>query len=205
MISIINYGCGNLESIRNILKSMGVAAEIIDSPPELSGAKKIILPGVGSFDTGMRSLTEGGWIEALNEKVLVEKIPVLGICLGMQLMTNNSEEGTLPGLGWINANTIRFQFDGTENKDLRVPHMGWNIVKPVKQSALFDINADEQRFYHVHSYFVKLDNPADESAQSKYGFNFTSAFEHENILGVQFHPEKSHRYGKTLLKKFVAI
>lgn len=205
MISIINYGCGNLLSIQNMLKSIGAESIIINSPEQLANADKIILPGVGSFDTGMRSLADGGWIDKLNVHAFEKKTPILGICLGMQLITKGSEEGNLPGLGWIDAETIRFNFQGTDQEELRVPHMGWNIVRPVKTSALFDCNDEELRFYHVHSFYVKMAMPEEETAQTKYGFNFTSAFQRDNIYGVQFHPEKSHRFGKSLLKRFVAI
>jgi imidazole glycerol-phosphate synthase subunit HisH len=201
----VDYGCGNLQSIKNMLKSIGVLSTIISNPAEVANAKKIILPGVGSFDTGMKALQQNNWIDKLNDKVLIDRVPILGICLGMQLMTNQSEEGATNGLQWIDAETIRFQFTGPENEQLRVPHMGWNVVSPVKDSLLFQKESEEQRFYHVHSYYVKLNNSKPETATTHYGFDFTSAFQQDNIYGVQFHPEKSHRFGKILLKKFAEI
>lgn len=191
---------GNLGSIQNMLKKLGVESQIIESPEECLNAEKLILPGVGAFDEAMRQLRENNWIEVLNKKVLEEKVPVLGICLGMQLMTNWSEEGDCKGLGWIEANTRRFNF---AHQTLKVPHMGWNIVRPTNASKLFMREEEEElRFYHVHSYFVELQNQTEEIASTNYGRTFTCAFQKENILGVQFHPEKSHRFGMELLRNF---
>jgi glutamine amidotransferase len=200
MIHIVNYGMGNLGSIQNMLKKLGVESQIIESPEECLNAEKLILPGVGAFDEAMRQLRENNWIEVLNKKVLEEKVPVLGICLGMQLMTNCSEEGDCKGLGWIEGNTRRFNF---AHQTLKVPHMGWNIVRPTNASKLFMREEEEElRFYHVHSYFVELQNQTEEIASTNYGRTFTCAFQKENILGVQFHPEKSHRFGMELLRNF---
>lgn len=198
MITIVNYGLGNLGSIQNILRKIGQESTIIDTPEQLKQASKIILPGVGAFDTGMKFLNERGWIDPLNKKVLQGKVPVLGICLGMQLMTKGSEEGSLPGLGWIDAETIRFSND----LNIRIPHMGWNVTNQKKQTNLLEDNQDEKRFYFVHSFYVKLKEAADELLSTFYGQNFTSGFERGNIVGVQFHPEKSHRFGKELFRNF---
>jgi glutamine amidotransferase len=198
MITIVNYGLGNLGSIQNILRKIGHESIIIDTPEQLDNATKIILPGVGAFDTGMKFLNERAWIAPLNSKVMDEKIPVLGICLGMQLMTKRSEEGVLPGLGWVDAETIRFSTD----LKVRIPHMGWNVTNQKKQTNLIQNDVDEKRFYFVHSYFVKLNQVEDELLSTSYGAPFTSGFERENIIGVQFHPEKSHRFGKELLRNF---
>ena len=202
MISIVDYGIGNIGSIENMLKKVGIDVEIINSPNALEKTKKIILPGVGAFDDGMKLLKNNNWIEILNRKVLIEKIPVLGICLGMQLMTKSSEEGVEAGLGWVDAIVKKFKF---ENKDIKIPHMGWNDVIPNKDSEfLFNLN-EGARFYHVHSYFVSLNQNEGILAETNYGGKFTSAFNFDNIYGVQFHPEKSHKYGKQLLLNFSKV
>lgn len=200
MITIINYGLGNLGSIRNMLKKIGYDSVIINNPDELKVATKIILPGVGSFDTGMKNLLERGWIETLNQKVLEEKVPVLGICLGMQLMCRGSEEGKLKGLNWIEADVRKFHF---EERALKVPHMGWNFCEPVKKSKLLQDNLSERRYYFVHSYYVNNYDHNDVMLETVYGFKFTSAFERNNIIGMQFHPEKSHKFGLIILKNFI--
>lgn len=199
MISIINYGLGNLGSICNMFKKIGHESQIINHPDELDNATKIILPGVGSYDTGMKNLHEGNWIEPLNKRVLIDKVPTLGICLGMQLMCRSSEEGIIGGLGWIEADTTKFVF---ENSSLKIPHMGWNECKIKKSSKLIKPSSECPRFYFVHSYYVKVDNSSDILFETQYGFNFTSAFERDNIIGMQFHPEKSHKFGLTILKNF---
>lgn len=201
MISILDYQSGNLGAILNMLKRIGIMAQIISKPEDLRNASKIILPGVGTFDTGMKNLTVGGWIEPLERMIISEKIPILGICLGMQLMTRGSEEGNLQGLGWIAGYTKRFAFDNS--KEYKVPHMGWNRVALRKQcKALSFAENQENRFYFAHAYYVSLENQEDELLQTVYGMPFTSAFLRDNMLGVQFHPEKSHRYGMDLLKDF---
>jgi glutamine amidotransferase len=203
MIYIINYGVGNLSSIANIIKKVGGESEIISDVSLLKTAKKIILPGVGAFDHGMKKLAEHGWINELNEAVLNRKIPVLGICLGMQLLCKSSEEGILPGLGWIDAEVKKFSFP--EGSDLKIPHMGWNTVKVKKENALIKETDEEQRFYFVHSYRVVCNNPENTLATTNYGVEFTSSLSHDNILGAQFHPEKSHRFGMSFLKNFIDI
>lgn len=202
MIGIINYGMGNLGSIQNMLKKIGVKSTIVENPEELSEATKLILPGVGSFDNGIQRLRDDNWIPVLNDLVLDRKIPVLGICLGMQLMTNSSEEGNEEGLRWIDAQTVRFKVD---QGSLRVPHMGWNIVRASSSENLLPINYEEVRFYHVHSYYVKLNDQNLEMASTTYGIKFTSAFHKDNIWGVQFHPEKSHKFGMELLRNFSQV
>jgi glutamine amidotransferase len=199
MIHIINYGMGNLGSIHNMLKKLGIASKIVESPDQCMDAVKLILPGVGAFDEGMRVLNESGWLPFFDQKVKQEKVPVLGICLGMQLMTNSSEEGDCRGLGWIDGETLKFNLADT---NLKVPHMGWNIVNPVAETDLFESEEEELRFYHVHSYYVKLNDQSQEIASTNYGGPFTSSFQKQNILGVQFHPEKSHKFGMRLLKNF---
>ncbi len=201
MIVIVDYKTGNLGSIQNILKRIGVNSLITSDINQIAKAKRIILPGVGSFDTGMGMLSSLGIIEILNEKVLIEKVPILGICLGMQLMSKKSDEGILPGLGWIDAETIRFNF--TDSSAYKIPHMGWNFIHQEKESRLLTEMYDDARFYFVHSYYFKPNDLSDVLTSTNYEVNFTSSFEKDNILGVQFHPEKSHKFGMKLLKNFV--
>jgi glutamine amidotransferase len=201
LIAIVNYGMGNLGSIQNMLKKIGVASVITSSPDDILNATKLILPGVGAFDAGMARLNESGLVPTLNEKVLTQKTPVLGICLGMQMMTSGSTEGVIPGLGWVDAHTKRF--DQLAMPDLKVPHMGWNVAAPVKQSPLLEDFPEDARFYFVHSFYVTCDRPADSLLKTRYGaVDMDAGFHHENVMGVQFHPEKSHRFGMWLLKNF---
>ncbi len=201
-ITIIDYGVGNLGSIQNILKKLGAQSEIATDVGAIERATKIILPGVGAFDAGMTQLNQSGLRPALDAAVLQKRVPVSGICLGMQLMTEGSEEGSLPGLGWIPAKTIRFLPE--PNETMKIPHMGWSVVKSAKQSPVLDLLEDESRFYFVHSYHVDCINRADVLLTAQYGsVHFDAAFERENILGFQFHPEKSHRFGMALLKAFL--
>lgn len=201
MITIIDYKTGNLGSIQNILKKIGVESIITSDKNEIANAKKLILPGVGSFDTGMSNLSALGIIDILNHKVIYEKIPVLGICLGMQLLSKSSEEGKLPGLGWIDSVTKRFNFINT--REYKIPHIGWNFIKVRKESKLLKNMYDDPRFYFVHSFYLAANDTNDILASSTYELEFTSAIERDNILGVQFHPEKSHKFGMALLKNFV--
>lgn len=203
MITIVDYGMGNLKSIQNMLKKAGMNSEITSDVSKIEQAVKIILPGVGSFDNAMNNIHELGFYNLLNKKVLEEKVPILGICLGMQIMCKQSEEGTVKGFSWIDADVKRFVFD---NKNLKVPHMGWNTVYTKDYSCLFDGFKDAvMRFYHVHSYYVKLNQQEDELSYTHYGFDFTSSFRKNNVFGVQFHPEKSHKFGFSLLKKFAEL
>ncbi|MCR4329109.1 MAG: imidazole glycerol phosphate synthase subunit HisH [Candidatus Roizmanbacteria bacterium] len=201
MITVINCGTGNIGSTVNMLKKVGVSAVVGSKVSDIENADKLILPGVGAFDSGIMHLNELGIIEVLNHKVLTEKTPILGICLGMQLLTNGSEEGTWSGLGYINAEAKKFSFQEQEYS-LKVPHMGWNSVTIHKDSPLFKNMYQEMRFYFVHSYHVVCNNPGDILTTTPYGFEFVSSLQHENIMGTQFHPEKSHKYGKLLLENF---
>jgi glutamine amidotransferase len=201
MITIIDYKTGNLGSIQNILKRIGEDSVITSDKDIIEKATKIILPGVGAFDTGMRNLLELDLVDILNKKVIAEKIPVLGICLGMQLLSNGSEEGSLPGLGWIDAETLRFRFRDTV--EYKIPHMGWNFIRQHKDSKLFTDMYSDPRFYFVHSYFFRANIEKDILLSTTYEIEFTSGVEKGNILGVQFHPEKSHKFGMKLLKNFV--
>ena len=203
MVTIIDYGMGNLGSIRNMFKRINVESEITGDPDKIVKATKILLPGVGAFDAAMERISSSGLQPMLNQKALEEKIPVLWICLGMQLLTKSSEEGVLPGLGWIDAETIRFKFE--ERSPLKVPHMGWNRVYPANESPLTYNLPEEPRFYFVHSYHVRARNLSDVLMTTRYGLDFHSVVQHNNIFGAQFHPEKSHFFGMKLLQNFASI
>ncbi len=202
MIVIVDYGCGNLNSIKNMLRKIGHDSKITSLPEEIEKASKIILPGVGSFDTGMKNLQENNLQTILEKRALDDKIPFLGICLGMQLMTKGSEEGIISGLGWFDADTKRFT-SSNESK-LKIPNMGWNDISVKKENKLFS-GIELPRFYFVHSYFVQSNNSKDILATAEYGIEYTCAFSKENLFGVQFHPEKSHKYGMKLLTNFAMI
>lgn len=200
-ITIVDYGMGNLGSIRNMLKRIGVTSELAVDAAGVLAADKLLLPGVGAFDTAMQRIESAGLRDALDQKALVERVPVLGICLGMQLLTRSSEEGVRAGLGWIRAATHRFRAES----GIKVPHMGWNVVQPTRCSVLTRNLPADSRFYFVHSYFVRVDDPADSVLRTSHGVTFDAAIEHHNILGAQFHPEKSHRFGMQILDNFAAI
>jgi glutamine amidotransferase len=200
MIVIVNYGAGNLGSMLNMFKKIGQEAVLGNTVEDIEKADKIILPGVGSFDAGMEKLNSSGLKEILNYKVLERKTPILGVCLGLQLMTNKSEEGVLNGLGWIDAETKKFRLDSNQYK---IPHMGWSEVKIEKKSKLFDgMEEKDNRFYFVHSYHLVCNSAEDILVSTHFGYDFTSGAEWNNILGVQFHPEKSHKFGMQLLHNF---
>jgi glutamine amidotransferase len=203
MITIIDYEMGNVGSMLNMLKRIGVTARISSKADDVRSAEKLILPGVGAFDTGMTNLAESGLREVLEEKVLVEKTPLLGVCIGMQLLTRGSEEGKLPGLSWIDAKTVRFRFQSQNG--LKIPHMGWNTVTPKTGALLFRGFAEPPRFYFVHSYHVVCDDPTDVGATVHHGYEISAAIQHGHIMGAQFHPEKSHTYGMRLLKNFAEL
>lgn len=201
MLAIVDYGMGNLGSIRNMLKRIGVQSVVTSDASELQRASKIILPGVGAFSTGMSKLNELGLIPVLNKLVLDDGVPVLGICLGMQIMCKCSEEGAGVGLSWVDAEVKRFQFS-LNDASHKVPHIGWNYAKPVKKHSFIEDFNDQTRFYFVHSYYVDCANKTDVLATTSYGIEFDSMFSVNNVIGVQFHPEKSHRFGIELLSKF---
>ncbi len=203
MITIIDYGMGNLGSIQNMLRRLGVDVEITSDVELIRKAKKLILPGVGAFDKAMMNLENRDLISVLNEQVLKNRIPLLGICLGMQLLTKGSEEGELNGLGWIDAETLRFNF--SPGMKLRVPHMGWNTLTVQQKSCLFQQMYEEPRFYFVHSYYVKCKSQESILATTHYGIDFASGITQDNIYGLQFHPEKSHKFGMQVLKNFTEL
>lgn len=202
-ISIVNYGVGNLLSIKNVINKIGGNAIIIDDVDDLKKAEKIILPGIGAFDAGMQYLQQKGWVDALNEAAIKKKLPVLGICLGMQLMCRKSQEGILPGLGWLDAEVVKFNIPN--NSTNKIPHMGWNAIDVKKQNALVTNTQIEQRFYFVHSYHVVCNNPGDILATATHEYPFVAAIAHHNLFATQFHPEKSHRFGMELLTHFLAV
>jgi len=202
MIVVVDYGMGNLGSIGNMLKKIGAAAVISSEPGVIEAAQKLILPGVGAFDNGMRNLAARGLQEVLQRKVLQEKVPILGICLGMQLLSQKSEEGELPGLGWLPAATVRFRFSSA-SPALKIPHMGWNTIDICKPCLLFEEMYPEPRFYFVHSYHLVCARAEDVAAYTTHGYPFASAVANDNIMGVQFHPEKSHKFGIKLFHNFV--
>jgi len=201
MIVIVDYGVGNVGSVANMVRKAGALARISASVDDIEVADKLILPGVGHFDSGMGKLNDTGLVPALTDQVLTRGKPVLGICLGMQMMTRASEEGSSPGLGWIDAIACRFP----DLAGLRVPHMGWNTVRPENRASLFARGAEAERFYFVHSYFVRPADSAHVAATCSYGLDFAAAFQANNIFGVQFHPEKSHLFGMALFKRFIAL
>lgn len=204
MIVIVDYDMGNVGSIANMLKKIGAPAIISADPAQIEAASKLILPGVGAFDTGMTNLERSGLRQLLDHKVMSRGTPVLGICLGMELFTGRSEEGDCPGLGWIEGRTMRFRFaEGTE--ELNVPHMGWNSVRTVPGTGLLQDLEEGGRFYFVHSYHVVCDRETDVVGWTRYGYEFASVLERGHVMGTQFHPEKSHRFGLAVLRNFAAL
>ncbi len=204
MITLIDYGLGNIKAFENIYKRLSVPVKIAKKKNELLDSSHLILPGVGSFDWAMKRLCNSGMIDELNRLVLEEKRPILGICVGMQMMAKSSKEGKMPGLGWLNGHVNLFS-DKISNKDLQLPHMGWNEVIPNDTTDLFSGLESSARFYFLHSYYFSPNKNTNILAKSFYGINFTCAVKYENIFGVQFHPEKSHEWGVKLLKNFSVV
>lgn len=203
MIVVIDYGMGNLYSVAKAFRRLQVDVKISSNLDDISSAEKLILPGVGHFKRGMENLAERGLIETLNDQVLNKKIPILGICLGMQLFTKHSEEGDRDGLGWINAQTVKFKFE--DQRKFRVPHIGWNTNEAQNTSALFNNIEEDASFYFVHSYYVDCNDTDAIVTNAEYGRQFTSTVSKNNIYATQFHPEKSHDQGLALLKNFVDL
>lgn len=202
MIGIVDYGVGNLGSIKNMLRRLGIESLISSNSGDLKNSQKLILPGVGNFDYGMTSLRNSGLYEDLTSQVLKEKKPILGICLGAQLMANHSAEGNKEGLGWLDASVVKFNF---KDRSLKIPHMGWNYVDFKKDSRLISIDGDKRRYYFVHSYHFNTSDKEIILGEANYGYNFPVILAKDNIYAVQFHPEKSHKFGMELLKGFASL
>lgn len=201
MIAIINYGLGNIEAFVNVYKKLHIDVRVANTPADLVDASKLILPGVGAFDHAMQSFNNSGMRADVERMVLEDKVPVLGICVGMQMLANSSAEGSEAGLGWIGGKILPFaQTTGAEG--LPAPHMGWNDVSPSANTPLLLGLENEAKFYFLHSYFFKCANAGQSIATSSYGVDFSCAVNSGNVFGVQFHPEKSHHFGVQLLKNF---
>ena len=204
MITIVDYGLGNIRAFLNVYKRLNIEARAVTTPDALDGATKIILPGVGHFDHAMERLDASGMRERLDTLVLERKLPVLGICVGMQMLAQTSDEGSREGLGWL-AGHVRSFRSRESSAALPMPHMGWNDVKPVSSHPLFAQLEADSRFYFLHSYFFETAVDSDQLAVASYGADFACAVHHENIFGVQFHPEKSHHFGTRLLQNFAEL
>jgi glutamine amidotransferase len=206
MIVVVDYGLGNVGSILNMFHRLGIGAQRSRDPAVIEGASKLVLPGVGAFDEGMHQIRDLGLREVLDRKVLADATPVMGICLGMQLMGQRSEEGSEHGLGWIEAESVRFRFAPREGERApKVPHMGWSYVTPARDHPLVEGLPESPRFYFVHSYHLVCTRPDDVLIRARYGgFPFTAAVADRHIVGLQFHAEKSHRFGMALFRSFAA-
>lgn len=202
MTVIVDYGCGNPASIRNMLKKLGHASRISSSPADILAAERIIFPGVGSFDFGVQRLNELGLVPALRKAVLDEGRPILGICIGAQLMCRRSEEGVLEGLGWLDADVVRFDASRMTGGE-KIPHMGWAEIEAPRGGVLFEGYSEPPRFYFAHSFHLRCDREDDVAATARHGYTFAAAVVKSNIAAVQFHPEKSHVFGMALLERFV--
>lgn len=204
MITLIDYGVGNIFAFQNVYKRLNIPTKIAKTQKDLLDAKKLILPGVGSFDYAMEQLNASGMRAKLDELVLEKKIPVIGICVGMQMMGNRSDEGKLEGLKWIDSEILKFD-ESLIQQRTKLPHMGWNDVAPVNNHPLFIGLEKEAIFYFLHSFYFRCKNETESIAVSNYGISFSSAVHRENIYGIQFHPEKSHQYGEKLLHNFANL
>lgn len=203
MIAIIDHGMGNLGSVQNMLRRLGAPSIRTTDPEEIRAADKIVLAGIGAFDGAMERLEELGLVSVLNEQVLERHLRVLGVCLGMQLMAHSSEEGRRAGFGWLDATVQAFAFE--DGKALPTPHMGWQVVTVTRESPLLPLNAGERRFYFSHGYHLICNDPSDVAATATYGYPFPAAVHRGNILGTQFHPEKSHVFGMDVYRRFVSL
>jgi imidazole glycerol-phosphate synthase subunit HisH len=204
MITLINYGSGNIHAIANIYKRLNIPHQLSADPAQIASAEKLILPGVGDFDETMALLNESGITAVLHEVVKVKKVPIMGVCVGMQILGDSSEEGNLPGLGWIKGRIKKFDAHLFQQKP-HLPHMGWNTTRTVRESTVLQ-NMDETiGFYFLHSYYFECADPADLLCTTHYGQDFASAINHDNVYGFQFHPEKSHQNGIELFRNFANL
>lgn len=204
MITIIDYGIGNINAFVNVYRRLDIPVRIAKKYSDLEGVEKLILPGVGHFDHAMKTLNCSGMREKIDELVIEQKVPVIGICVGMQMMASYSEEGCSEGLGWIKATVKKFD-ESKINQVTRLPHMGWNDVMPITQNHLFNRLEKNAIFYFLHSYYFECENSEDIVAVSDYGIEFSCAVNYQNVYGIQFHPEKSHSYGEILLDNFAKL
>jgi imidazole glycerol-phosphate synthase subunit HisH len=204
MIGILDYGSGNLRAFTNIYKKLGIPAAIIQSSIELKSASKLILPGVGSFDYAMQRLKESEMWKVIDEIVMRYGVPIMGVCVGMQMLAHSSEEGSRAGLGWIDAEVLKFDSKSYKHP-MNVPHIGWNDVKPLKANHLLDGLERGARFYFLHSYYLACHKKEEIVAVTEYGTEFACVVNKKNIYGVQFHPEKSHQWGIQVLKNFASL
>lgn len=201
-VAIVDCGIGNIRSVQRMFEVIGADASVVSEPEAANPCKRLVLPGVGAFDAGMKALHERGWFEMLNHLAFERRVPLLGICLGMQLLCRRSDEGVLPGLGWIAADVVAFK---REQHNIKIPHMGWNVVRATQDNPLIPIRLEEQRFYHVHKYHAVCDSDESVLGVTHYGYGFATMIRRANIYGVQFHPEKSHKFGMNLLRRFTQI
>ncbi|MCL6272042.1 imidazole glycerol phosphate synthase subunit HisH [Sansalvadorimonas sp. 2012CJ34-2] len=204
MIHVVDYGLGNIQAFLTMYKKLGIDATRACNEDQLTDVSKVILPGVGAFDHAMNLLNASGMRKRLEELVNCEQIPVLGVCVGMQILASSSEEGVCDGLSWVDANVCSFA-NNPASSSLPMPHMGWNDVYPHSESGLFKGFSDDARFYFLHSYYFDCKDQSNRLASAEYGFNLCCAVQKDNIFGVQFHPEKSHHWGAMLLKNFAEL
>ena len=202
-IVIVDYGMGNLRSVQKKIESLSVDVQISADLTKIANAQKLVLPGVGNFANGVKKLKQSGIWDVLTDKVHVQKTPILGICLGMQLMAKSSEEGNVDGFGWFDAEVVKFTI--SDKLKYKVPHTGWNSVIIEKENPLLKTISSDAMFYFVHSFHIKCFNKQDILTTSEYEYEFTSAIQKDNIFGVQFHPEKSHDIGKIVFKNFIDL
>lgn len=204
MITIVDYGLGNIRAFQNVYERLNIPVKVARKAEDLKGTEKIILPGVGAFDYAMSQLNASGMREELEKQVLFNKVPVVGICVGMQMLARSSDEGVLPGLGWIDGEVKKFD-ESTIAFKTRLPHMGWNTIKPISTNPILTGLEDGSRFYFLHSYFFLPDHPQSIISQTEYGIKYASAVNRMNIYGIQFHPEKSHANGVMVLRNFALL